>query len=289
MKESFIGCELTSVEDNLEKGQIQLSEPARPTFDLNPLAILDFKTLRVVKQLEYLCVVISAAGCIYFLSKHYFYVALEYFQVWFISCLVILFDCEDKVIQRISLLLLVLVSCGWGTTYTIVNSSNFDENEFKIAVIITGLMAIFFLGGMVTMASVIPKISPPSILKVVELDLLLYLISLNAICFFTDNQFNNNLHMILDLRTMVMLYGGIYQERDKMKLLQIPSFQFIITLIIISFVLFAFGFKVATLVADSIYVVIGTVLFLEFQKAKERLQSRDERLSRLSSVISDLP
>jgi hypothetical protein len=223
-----------------------------------------------------LCVLVSGIGCVYFLSISYFYIALEYFQVWFISTLIFFLDTESGWSKILSFALSVLVAIGWGATYFLSNTSlpSLHGPEFVVASLVMAVMPIFFLGGMLWMVFEISFVfsaenSTPPPIKTVELDLLLYMISLNVICFFGTNSFNNNLHMILDIRTMVMLFSGIYQEKDKMKLLQIPSFIVVMVIIMTSFVLFAVGDKIVNLIGDSLYILIGVVLFYETKKGRD--------------------
>ena len=57
------------------------------------------------------------------------------------------------------------------------------------------LASSLFFGGMLycTYTSTTRRLD--GIVRRVEVDLLLYLIALNAICFFSNNTFNNNLHI----------------------------------------------------------------------------------------------
>jgi hypothetical protein len=169
----------------------------------------------------------------------------------------------------------MLVSVVWGETYVFAGYQyqNFALYNYFMA----AAGGASFISGMLSMAYV-SIISTEK--KYVELDLLLYLISLNAICFFsTDDVFNNNLHMILDIRTLVLLYSCLYEPKEKVELLNLRNFVLISFLIIVSFVLFANETDTGTtghitnFLGNSNYLVIGILMMSDARYGYNRFQS----------------
>lgn len=229
---------------------------------IKPSPVIELRNDKIIKILQYINVIFALSGAIYFLCKNDSFITLEYIQISFISAIVVALDHEEKIIQRIALVILFGIGVFWGVLYT--TSSYKTESVPLVSAISAASAVLFFQGGMTFVSYVITEISSPSIMKSVELDLILYLISLNAICFFSSNQhFNNNLHMILDIRTMVMLFSAIYQEKDKMKLVLIKDFVLIMCLIIVSFILYSFSSNPYEIFGNSIYVIIGSILWKE--------------------------
>lgn len=261
----------SQISETLSKGRNVkelLGDESKPNedniaFDLNRYSFIDFRANQILHILQFLCVLISCGGFSYFIYINHLYVALEYFQVCFISSIVVVLDNTNIKLQIGGLIASILVAIGWSVTYFIANTSNVPEELLIAATIISATMSLLFLGGLICMTYVITEISSPNNMRCIELDLVLYLVALTAICFFSTNEFNNNLHMILDIRLMVTLYSGLYQEKDKMKLLRIPSFLLNMTLIIISFMFFAIQYPIFHIIANSFYIVIGCLFIYE--------------------------
>jgi hypothetical protein len=267
--------------------------------------MIELRNDKIIKIIEYVNVIFALTGAIYFLSQRRIFICLEYAQISFISTLVVVLDNESKYIQRMGLLVAACIGGFWGTIYSIAAVES-ETTEIG-AIICAGMGTTSFLGSMVFLVYVIAEInSSPSTattgtssmtttatatigknMKCAELDLILYLISLNAICFFSSNQhFNNNLHMILDIRTMVMLFSGIYQEKDKMKLVQIFDFLVIMILIMISFILFSFSETPFQMTGNSIYIIIGGILWKEGFVARSKYLKRMKRRQQ-GSITAD--
>jgi hypothetical protein len=266
-----------------------LSEKNTVLLSLPKLNLIDIRTAEVIKLCEYLCFIISATGILYFIfSKNYLWIALEYLQVCFISCLVIALDTTEKWIKNLSFLFIFLVAVCWAVVYLITHIEGLSGLYLVFSTLFVSLAGIFFIGGMVYVTIIITQISTPKIHRCVELDLILYLISLTAICYFSTNTFNNNLHMILDIRTLIMLFSGLYQEKDKTKLLSLPSFFVIMLLIIISFALFALADTLYIILANVLYVVIGILLYREAYLRRQLYKDVEHRISEMGRNTIDL-
>jgi hypothetical protein len=218
----------------------------------------NFKLVRLV---QYFCFLISLTGCLYFMQKEYINVALQYFQICFISTVTVCLDAESWYKQRLFFVLSGFVTCGWAVAWIWAGNRYLDFQLYNY--ISAGLCAFFFFVGMLSTTYV--GLLAAAEVKYVELDLLLYLVALNAICFFsTDDKFNNNLHMILDIRTLVLLYTCLHQPKQKMELLNSTTFIVIMVLIIIVFILFSnMKNHVTNAVGNCIYAIIGILLIYE--------------------------
>lgn len=215
---------------------------------------------KIIRAVQYISVVVSISACIYFVYNQLVYVALQYAQVCFISVLTLVLDSSTYWRQRLWLLLAVLAGTGWGavTIWEGYRYEDFHTYDYVVGVI----SGIVFFGSMIYSSYVCVEAAPLG--KRVELDLLLYLVSLNAICFFTPaHSFNSNLHMILDIRTMMLLFNGLFQPKDKMDLLRCPSFLVIMLLIISSFIISSSDDVSFGAIISSMYVVIGGILMRE--------------------------
>jgi hypothetical protein len=264
-----------------EKNTVLLSLPR--------LSLIDIRTAEAIKLCQYLCFLISATGILYFIfSKNYLWIALEYLQVCFISCIVITLDTTKEWIKKLTFFFVFVIACCWGAVYLITHLEGLSGLYLIFSALMVSLAGIFFIGGMVYVAFIVTQISTPKIHRCVELDLILYLISLTAICYFSTNTFNNNLHMILDIRTLIMLFSGLYQEKDKTKLLSLPSFFIIMILIIISFILFALEDTLYIILANGIYVVIGFLLYREAYLRRQLYKDVEHRISEMGRNTMDL-
>jgi hypothetical protein len=134
-----------------------------------------------------------------------------------------------------------------------------------VAVTLSIVAGVCYLGGLLLLA--FKALDAPAETRYIELDLMAYLLSLCAICAFSVNSYNNNLHMVLDLRIVMLLYSCLYQPRKKWELLRIPSFPLVMTLIVFSFMLFGFTYELTLLLGNVLYIVIGALFVREFRIA----------------------
>jgi hypothetical protein len=224
-------------------GQMSLSQPSHPA----------------IRAVEIVCVIISLSISLYFIIKGYLNIALQYCQVCFIATLTVALDSSDWWTQRLWFCVAVIVAMGWcGVTLW---SGNSYLHYQLIHFIVAGITGFLFFGGL--LCCTYASINAPAAVKRVEIDLLLYLVSLNAICFFSSDTFNNNLHMILDLRTLVLLYNCMYQPKDKMDLLKSKSLVLIVVLVIIAFIIYGHVSRVTDMIGNFFYIVIGSLLWRE--------------------------
>ncbi len=212
-----------------------------------------------IRVIEILCFLISLSISLYFIFEGYLNVALQYCQVCFISTLTVTLDSSDWFTQRLWYCVAVLVAMGW-CGVTLWSGDSYLHYE-TIHYCVAGITGFFFFGGL--LCCTYASINAPAAVKRVEIDLLLYLVSLNAICFFSSDSFNNNLHMILDLRTLVLLYNCMHYPRDKMDLLKSKSLVLIVVLVIIAFIIYAHVSRLTDMIGNFFYIVIGGLLWRE--------------------------
>lgn len=216
---------------------------------------------RTIRTVQYCSVLVSLAVSIYFVAfKDELNVSLQYIQVCFISVLTLILDATTTCRQHLWLVIGICVGIFWGvvTIWSCMRDLDYGPMELFFAL----LASLPFFGGLLACAHVATS-NKKSTTRKVELDLLLYLISLNGICFFSENNFNNNLHMILDIRTIVLLYNALHQPRDKMDLLQSWSFVSIMVLIIVTFIVYSRVTSTTDLVGNVFYFLIGLLLSYE--------------------------
>jgi hypothetical protein len=212
-----------------------------------------------VRACEFICFIISLGISVYFVSINHLNVALQYTQVCFISAITIVFDSSEWWTQRLWYSITVLVGGMW--LAVTIWSGNVDMGYELLHNVVASLTGLFFFGGL--LVCIYASMAAPTAVKRVEIDLLLYLISLNAICFFSSDVFNNNLHMILDLRTYVLLFNCMHQPKDKMDLLKSKTLVLIVVLTIAAFLTYIPLSLQADLIGNVLYVVIGMLLVRE--------------------------
>ncbi len=234
---------------------------------------------KLVRLIQYFCFGVSLSGCVYFMSKQYINVSLQYFQICFISTLTVCLDSESWYKQRVFFVLSYLVACGWAMAWIWAGYKYLSWQLYNY--VTGGMCSFFFLNGMLSATYV--ALNAPAEVKYVELDLLLYLVSLNAICFFSnDDVFNNNLHMILDIRTLVLLYTCLHQPKQKMELLNSATFIIIMIIVIIVFIIYSNDTNIANATGNSLYVIIGMLLMYEAYSSHLRFKQRFAEEKRLS-------
>lgn len=231
------------------------------------LALANIKEIRLA---QYICCIVSLAACSYFVSIGYINVALQYTQICFLSSLTVALDADSWWKQRIFFVFSILIAIFWGALFQWAGYKYLDYEIYNYAVLAFSTYGFFL--GMLGMAYV-AILSTEA--KYVELDLLLYLIALNAICFFsTDDTFNSHLHMILDIRTIMLLYCCVYEPKQKIALLTNATFVMIMTLIVISFVFFTYSDNFIAVFGHSCYILIGGMLNYNTYEAYQRFQQR---------------
>jgi hypothetical protein len=106
-----------------------------------------------------------------------------------------------------------------------------------------------------------PELPPP----IVDADLLIYLIALSAICLVPVDSFNYNLHMILDIRIIILLYTGMYRPANRTGLLRVKSFTFILFWNILSFIFYVISKHNLLLnsIGELCNMMVGLILWWE--------------------------
>lgn len=192
-------------------------------------------TANAVEVVKVANVCAAAVGIAYFYFHGYYDVVLEYNQIFFLSVLVNILDSTPGVLRTLWFVLIVCAGIIW-TSMAVYVSTWALPVYHQVA---WTLMAFFYDAGTISCAYVILH-HPSRKLKAtnfLEVDLLLYLVSLNAICIFPVSHFNSSLHLILDIRMIVLLYGGLYRPNDKVALLRRKSIWLIMACILVFFVL----------------------------------------------------
>lgn len=207
-------------------------------------------------------VVCSLAGWLYFSTKgNNANVVLEYAQVCFLAILMNILDSTDGWKRWFWFTALIIAGAGWST----VTVETFCSDAPLSNQIAWSLMCIFYDLGTIAAAYVSLQ-HPVRFLKstsFLELDLMLYLVSLNALCIFPITHFNSNLHMLLDIRMVVLLYTGLYRPIDKMALLRRKSFLFIIFCTLIFFILVTNPSPLYQLLGSIVNIGLGGTLLTQ--------------------------
>lgn len=258
--------ETTTTVSSLHKEQT-LEDKPELSMIISDVALSDKQSEILIRTCKYLNLLVAIVAMVYFAQADLMNVALQYAQVSFLSAVVICLDSSSPFNQNIYLVIVFLLAVAWATLVFIGVRSGYPVQNYVVG----GFSAFFNFGGIIYCVYIISRISRRKEYKCVEVDLLLYLAALNAICFFSDNNhFNDNLHLILDLRTMLLLYSGLYQPKNKMKLLRLPRFLIVIIGMIGAFLLFSSETPETDILGNIIYILVGMILFYEGYRAWQR-------------------
>lgn len=184
------------------------------------------------------------------------YQVLQFIQIEFISLLLLLLDSTPtQVAFRMSIICAIVALQGvWCYSLAVLWARAFNlGKEFSVMVFICG----FTWGLSIAYACYVSKRTK----KESEFDLILYLASLNAVCCFSPaSTLNNALHLLLDIRTFVLIYTYLHDVPKKEDLLNNVTFMAVIILSIVSFIMTGvlFGDSVTTSsegIAISVFII----------------------------------
>lgn len=218
-------------------------------------------TANAVEVVKVANVCAAAVGIAYFYFRGLYDVVLEYDQIFFLSILVNILDSTPGVLRTLWFVLIVCAGVIW-TSMAVYVSTWALPVYHQVA---WTLMAFFYDAGTISCAYVILH-HPSRKLKAtnfLEVDLLLYLVSLNAICIFPVRHFNSSLHLILDIRMIVLLYGGLYRPNDKVALLRRKSIWLIMACILVFFVLVSSKNLWAQFIGSIVNFGVGLTLLVQ--------------------------
>jgi hypothetical protein len=218
-------------------------------------------TMDVVEVVKIASVLASVAGCIYFYLSGDYDVVLEYDQVVFLSVLINILDSRPGFQRKFWFFAIILAGISW--SMMAVYMATWDLPIYHS--VAWAVMAFCYDSGTIACAHVILQ-HPSRKLRTtnfLELDLLLYLVTLNVICVFPIYHFNSSLHMILDIRMIIMLYTGLYRPHDKIALLRRKSLWFIMFCILAFFILDSMNSAWCQFAASLINIGLGLTLFAE--------------------------
>jgi uncharacterized membrane protein YjjP (DUF1212 family) len=221
---------------------------------------LTFLTDHIIDIVKISNVIFSVVACAVFLNYHYYGAVLEYTQIWFLSVLVAILDSNAGRVRTFYYFLEFLAAIAWSVAAVYTESWYLPPADR----VLLSFDAVVYMLGSIACAMVIvnrPKVVEGPKIPFIELDLLIYLVSLNVLCILPVNDFNVSLHMILDIRLVVLLYTGLMRPLDKMDLLHDPSFVIVLLSIIIFFVMYSVASGNWIVIALA-FVVNCTILFL---------------------------
>eukprot|EP01040_Poterioochromonas_malhamensis_P013704 gene13704-15104_t len=223
-----------------------------------------------VEILKLTNVIFSVVACIIFFHFQLYFNLLEYCQICYFSVLINLIDSKNRYLI-FWLICSILAAITWSITSVYVESWGLPP----LARAFLGIAASLYMLGSMACAYYLARrtiyyeiqidSSTGKIKRFIELDLLIYLISLNFLCLIPKSSFDYGLHMILDIRLVLLLFTGMYRPSDKLYLLRIKTFILAIISIIVVFVMFAenFGQWLVMLFAFGVNCTLGFVFLWE--------------------------
>jgi hypothetical protein len=192
-----------------------------------------------------------------YLTFHGAYRALQYFQISFVSVLLLLL--EKKHSKHHNILFAVfglVVGTLWNILITILFYHDLHSTQ-KTLRILTPLATTSSFSLILSWVWYAYRSKPIS----VDIDLMLYFFAMNIIAFFSADQFNNTLHLLIDIRTYQLLFTATLSLKSKFDLLLSPQFIVINILMFVAYVLFSLAEDWSNCLGFTIYGAIGLIMF----------------------------
>lgn len=186
---------------------------------------------------------------------------VEFIQIVFLSLLLVLLTIPlSNRIARIAMIVIVgTVMIAWLYLQAHLWAKDLDLSiAFQIIVFGCGLL---WCSGIAVACFVSERTGANG-----EVDLIVYLVLLNAVTAWGNpDSFNNELHLLLDVRTFILVFNCLHRLQKNEDLLRYPSFIIIVLLTIVTFMLtqclfgkFIVG-QAVTPVAILTFVIFGTI------------------------------
>lgn len=232
--------------------------------DSSILKLSDHTRTLIINLIKILIFGITLIAGIYFVALGKLNTATSYFHICFVTILMLCLDTDTPYKQYIYAVCAVAMTFVWGY-FTEFYHSSFEPWFFALTLI----ESFVFLGSFLFAAYVIRSINCEKEFRRIELDLLIYFISVSVVCLFNPNEFDYATHMLLDLKIITHLTEGLLQvpvDSTLNDLLNKRTFIFVttVTAVIAAFLVNSFCTEaIADIVSTVLYLAIGFLLFFQ--------------------------
>jgi hypothetical protein len=232
--------------------------------DQRPLAKHSLSSHSLVQIGHYINTLGALALALYFTYYRSFR-SLQYFQISFVSVLLLLLERRHTVYQNYFLVILgLIIGAIWNVVITLLfynelpsSSSSLSSSSLltlRILSVTTSTSSCTLILSWIWYAY---KSKPIN----VDIDLMLYFLAMNIIAFFSADQFNNTLHFLIDIRTYQLIFTAALCVKSKFDLVLSPQFLIIVFLMLVAYVFLSLGSHWANFLGFGIYGAIGLIMF----------------------------
>jgi hypothetical protein len=191
--------------------------------------------------------------------------SLQYFQISFVSVLLLLLERRHTLYQNYFLVILgLIIGTIWNIVLTLLfyhdlpsSSSSFSTSEILALRILSITTTTFTYTLILSWVWYAFKSKPIN----VDIDLMLYFLAMNIIAFFSADQFNNTLHFLIDIRTYQFIFTAALCLKSKFDLVLSPQFVIIVFLMLVSYVFLSLATHWTNFLGFGIYGAIGLIMF----------------------------
>lgn len=205
--------------------------------------------------------------------------SVEIVQILFLSILLVLVavPLSETTTRRLLVISTYVVTAAWLFLLAVLWSRELNLSLlFQVSVFVCGML---WASGIVLACSCCERKNLSG-----EVDLILYLLVLNVVTAWSPvDAFNIELHLILDMRTFMLVYNCLHQLQKNEELLQYPSFVSVVALTITTFFLSKalFG-KLMGKATDGVSIlvfllfgIIGIIVLVEVWNSGKLRSERD--------------
>jgi hypothetical protein len=205
--------------------------------------------------------------------------AVEFIQILFLSLLLVLVTVplQQSLLRKGIALSIVVVTVVWLYLLAVLWARELNlPVGFEVAVFVCGM--IWSLG--INLACYLSERQNSN----GEVDLILYLLTLNAVSAWSAaDKFNMELHLLLDIRTLMLVYNCLHQLQKNEDLLRYPSFLSVVTLTVATFLLSQALFggyagnatEAMSILEFVLFGIIGVILLVEVWQSGKLTGQRD--------------
>lgn len=177
------------------------------------------------------CIVSCTLLLYYWISLGTNWKAVEFVQILFLSLSLVLVTVplKKKCIRRLIACLLITVTGVWTYQLSVLWARDLNLSvAFQVMTFVCGTTWSFGI--------IVPLYLSERQNSNGEIDLILYLMALNVVTAWSPaDTYNNELHLLLDMRTFMLVYNCLHRLQKNEELLRYPSFLSVVVITIVTF------------------------------------------------------
>lgn len=227
----------------------------------------------ILRLLPYVNALLTSVVSIIFVAKGDVGDAMAALQMCFISQLIVWMAEEQFVLQWLYFIFTVIIGVLWCVENAIMLI------DFGTWNIVAGVLGFTFIASMIYSGMVIKELQPTYKLK--SFDLQVFILGTTILLIiYPSLEFDAVLHLLLDLRMLLLVFSGLFQSRNMKDILSTVSFLIIVLLIIIAFSVYR-DTAGTDLITELLYLPIGILLI--YEASLTAYSNRDSSILKLSN------